>query len=147
MTAKCVTSQQNNIDRQNNRANSDSEAIGKPKRVPNVMGKDHEKEERKIEKVTMHILHDERERPLAPVAVARLAYCACGRISPEGFVVRAAVVVAGQAKSGRRPKNNQCGRKDEPMRPPVRFQTTRRDACTITAAAVYRRGFTAIEFI
>src|SRR5436309_1855246 len=106
MTAKGITGEQINVDRQNNRADPDAKRIfascwiDKPECFPDIIGENPKEEERKIEKVTMHILHDERERPLAPVALARLAHCACGRISPKGFVVRAAVVVTGQPKSG-----------------------------------------------
>src|SRR5262249_26296260 len=40
--------------------------------------------------------------------------------SPEGFVVRAAVVVAGQAEASRGPQDEERGREDQPGRPPVR---------------------------
>src|SRR6266436_3193971 len=66
----------------------------------------------------MHILHDERERSFAPVALARLTDSTRRRICPEGFVVCAAIVVAGDTKSCRSPENQQRGRKKQPAWPP-----------------------------
>src|SRR5438552_9445359 len=123
MTAERITSEQNNVDCQHYRADANSKSVWKPKRFPNVMGEGQKKKQGKIEKITMHILHDERERPFAPIAPARLAYRACGQIGPERLIVRPAIVITGQPESSRRPKNNQRGRKDEPMWPPVRLRS------------------------
>ena len=55
---------------------------------------------------------DERERTFTPVAFARLTNGACRRISPERFIVRAAIVVTGQPESARCPKDQQRRRKN-----------------------------------
>ena len=56
--------------------------------------------ERQIQEVAMDVLQDERERVLAPVARSRFTDRARRRIGPERLVVRAAVVVAGEAEAG-----------------------------------------------
>src|SRR5437899_10746786 len=111
MTTKCVAGQQDDINCKHNRADANAECsfpavwIDKPKRFPDVVGQNQKEKERKIKKVTMNILHDERERPFAPVAFTRFTDGARRRISPERFIVRAAIVVTGQPKPARRPKN------------------------------------------
>src|SRR5439155_11498612 len=89
-----------------------------PKCFPNIVGKNPDEEESKIEKIPVHILHNERERTLAPIALARFPYGACGWIGPERLVVCTAVVITGQPKSSGRPKNQQRRREKEPTRPP-----------------------------
>src|SRR5438093_6552648 len=71
----------------------------------------------------MHILHYERERSFAPVAFARLTDSTRRRISPECFVICAAVVVTGDTKSRGRPQNQQSRRENEPAGPPARFRS------------------------
>src|SRR2546423_1596197 len=95
--------------------------IGKPKRLPNVDGEDDNEGECQIKEVPVDVLHDERERPLTEICFSRLAYGAGGRISPEGFVIGAAIVVAGQSEAAGRPQNQKGGRKQKPGRPPDRF--------------------------
>ena len=41
------------------------------------------KSEREIQEVAVHVLHDQRERALAEISLARFADCARGRIGPE----------------------------------------------------------------
>ena len=72
---------------------------------PNVIRQDQNEQERQIEKIAMHVLHDERERTLAPVALTRLTYSACRRIGPERFVVSATIIITGEPEATRRPKN------------------------------------------
>src|SRR6266404_6249854 len=71
----------------------------------------------------MHVLHYERERSFAPVAFARLTDSTRRRISPECFVIRAAVVVTGDTKSRGCPQNQQSRRENEPAGPPARFRS------------------------
>src|SRR5438105_15119470 len=70
----------------------------------------------------MHILHDQRERSLSPVAFTRLAYRTCRRISPKGFVVRATIIVTSKPEPARSPKDKKCRREQEPGRPPCRLR-------------------------
>ena len=53
----------------------------------------------------MHVLHDQWERTLAPVALARLTYSAGRRIGPERFVVSATIIITGEPEATRCPKN------------------------------------------
>src|SRR5439155_12575659 len=55
---------------------------------------------------------------LAPIALAGLANCARRRVGPERLVIGSTIVIAGEPKSTRCPKNEECRRKDEPARPP-----------------------------
>src|SRR5437879_13546035 len=70
----------------------------------------------------MNVLHNERERTFAPIALARLDHGAGRQISPERLVVRAAVVVTGHSKPSGRPKNQQRRRENKPAWPPARFR-------------------------
>src|SRR6266480_182127 len=105
VTAKRVAAQQNNIDRKHNRADANSKSIWKPKRFPNIDREHDQKEKCQIKKISMHILHNERERAFTPVALARLTDGARRRIGPERFVICAAIVITGEPKAGGRPKN------------------------------------------
>ena len=87
------------------------------------MGKDEQEAEREIKEVAMEVLKDQRKGIFAQVALARLADGARGGIGPEGFVVGAAIVVAGQAKARRGPKDEKRGRERQPAGPPTRFGT------------------------
>src|SRR6266404_3546695 len=103
MTAERVAAEQDDVYRENNRADADAEPAIKPERFPNVVGEDQNKNQREVEKVAVNVLHDERERTLAEISFARFANGARGRIGPERFVIRAAIVVTGESKSARRP--------------------------------------------
>src|SRR5262245_45171517 len=122
MTTKCITAEQNEVDCENDCSDADSESVPKPERFPDVVRKDHQKKECQIKKVSMHILHDQRKRTLAPVIFAWLANRARRRISPEGFIVRPPIVITRKPKSARGPKNEQSRRKDHPNWPPVGFR-------------------------
>ena len=137
MTTKSVAAEQNNIHRQHQRADADPERslsgrrIGEPHRFPDIVREHENEEEREIEKIAMHVLHDERERTLAEVSVARFADRAGRRIGPESFVIGAAIIITGEPKTARRPENEERRRKEEPGRPPKRFRaepTVRRSA-------------------
>ena len=94
------------------------------------MNEKNDKNQREIKKIAMNILKNQRKFSLAAIIVAtaarRLADGARGRVSPESFVIRAAIVVAGKSKSGRRPENQKCGRKRQPIGNPARFRTEQR---------------------
>src|SRR4029450_5090634 len=97
--------------------------IDKPERLPNVIRQDQNEQERQIEKIAMHILHDERERMLAPVTLTRLSHRARWRIGPKRFVVSAAIIITGEPEATRCPKNKKRRRKDEPGGPPCRLRS------------------------
>ena len=58
----------------------------------------------------MEILEDQRQSALPRVSLSRLADGARGRVGPERLIVSAAVVIAGEAKEARDPKNEKRGR-------------------------------------
>src|ERR1035441_1084942 len=113
MTTERIAAEQHNVNREHNRADADAKrsfpahGIGKPERFPNIGGENRDKNQRHIKKVAMHVLHDQRKRAFAEISFSRLAYGAGRWISPERFVIRAAIVIAGQSKSTGRPKNQQ----------------------------------------
>src|SRR6476620_2158226 len=105
MTANSITAEQHEVDCQHDCADADPKPIWKPERLPNIVGKNHKEQDREVKKVAMNVLHDERKRTLAPITFPRFADCARGRISPERFIVGAAIVITRQPESPRRPKN------------------------------------------
>ena len=58
MAAKSVAAEQNDVDREHDRANADAKSMIKPDRLPNIIAQDQNENEREVEKITMHILHD-----------------------------------------------------------------------------------------
>src|SRR5437764_11177660 len=109
VTTKSVTAEQDDVNREHDCADADSErtAAGhrlvEPERFPNVVAQDQNENEREIQKIAVHVLHDERERAFAKIRFAWLTDSAGRRIGPERFVVRTAIVITGQPKSARRP--------------------------------------------
>src|SRR5437016_10718873 len=105
MTAESVTAKKDDVDRENDCADANAEPAIEPDRFPNVVEQDQNKNQREIKKVTMNVLHDERERSLAPVCRSWFANGAARRIRPKRFVVRAAIVITRHPESARGPKN------------------------------------------
>src|SRR5713101_8720716 len=111
VTTKCVPTEQDDVDREHNRADAKTErtpaarSIDKPESFPNIIGQDQNEKQREIKKVAVNVLHDERERTFAEISFARFAHCARRRVCPKRFVVSAAIIITGEPKSARRPKN------------------------------------------
>ena len=85
--------------------------------------RDAEDEEQRgeIEEVAMDVLQDERE-PGFPAVAGTLVPHRAGRRGPEErAVVRAAVVVAGDAEEAGKRQDEQCRRKRQPAGPPRRL--------------------------
>src|ERR1700680_2347774 len=101
MTAQRVTTQQNHVYQQHQRAYTESEAVRKLRRFVDIVGQQHQEDKRQVHKIAMHVLHDQREVTFAEVFLSRLTDSAVGRIGPERFVVSAAIVVASQTESAR----------------------------------------------
>src|SRR3954468_21267685 len=124
MATKSISAQKHDIDRQHQRSHAETERlcavsrISKPQRLPYVVGQNQNESERQIEKVPMHSLHDQRKRPFAPIRLPRLANGAGRRVCPEGFVIRAAIIITGEPKSARRPQDEKRGRKRQQCGPP-----------------------------
>src|SRR6266568_1510585 len=128
VTTKCVTTEQDDVDHEHNRANAKTERtpaaryIDKPEPFPNIIGQDQNEDEREIKKIAMHVLHDEWERTFAEISFPWFAHCARRRVCPKRFVVSAAVVITGEPKSARRPQNQKRRRKQQPRGPPTWFR-------------------------
>jgi hypothetical protein len=101
VTAECIASQQNYVHGQyqcadaNAELNTPGDRTQEPTCSPNIECEYHQKHERKVEKIAVNILQDERERALTPVSLARLPDRARGRVGPKGLIVSASIVVAG----------------------------------------------------
>src|SRR5438093_11411293 len=76
MATKGVTGKQHDVDRENGGAHTDAErtfsggGIDKPKGFPDIVGQNPKEEEKKIEKITVQILNDERERTFTTITFA-----------------------------------------------------------------------------
>ncbi len=74
----------------------------------------------------MEVLEDERKGSFAEIGLARFADGARRRIRPERFVIRAAVVVAGEAEEAGDPEDEKCGREWQESGVPAGFGTEQR---------------------
>ena len=78
MAAERVAAEQDHVDRQDDRAEPYPEAhgaggrIGEPQRLPHVGRQEDDEDQAEIQEVSVDVLDDQRERALAPVALARL---------------------------------------------------------------------------
>ena len=137
VATKRVAAEQDDVDRQDQCADPYSEGsfpgrgINEPERFPNIVKEHEDEKQREIKKITMHVLHDEREGALAKISAARFPDGAGRWIGPESLVVGATVIVTGEPKTARRPEDEKRRRKEEPGGPPKRFRakpTVRRSA-------------------
>src|SRR5690348_15120777 len=123
MAAERVPGKQRRVDRENQTPEADAEVgrarrVREPIRFEGVADQNDDEHQAEIQKVAMHVLQNQRERSLAPVAFPWLAHRATGWIGPKGFVVRAAVVVARDAEAAGRPENEKRRRKRDRAGPP-----------------------------
>ncbi len=117
MAPKRVPAQQDDVDEQHQGPDPDTEMHGsgrrilEPQRLVDVAGQQDQEQQCQVQKVAMHVLQDEGEAALTPVALSRLAHGTGRRIGPKSFVVGPAVVIAGDAKPARCPEDQQGRRK------------------------------------
>src|SRR6185295_2134889 len=77
MAAERVAAEEEDVRREHQRPDPEAErghagpGVGEPESQPDVVEQEDEKEQHEIEKVAMDVLHDERERALAAVDLAR----------------------------------------------------------------------------
>src|SRR5881394_1701358 len=108
MTAKRVAAEQNDVHDEDDGAEPDAEilvsgvAIEEEHRVVCIFGEDDQENERRVQEVAVDVLDHQRQESLTAITLARLADAAIRRIRPEALVVRAAIVVAGEPKAGRK---------------------------------------------
>src|ERR1700733_6874692 len=101
VAAERVAGEQRGIRREHQGADADAEmfyaVVVEPERLPNVVRQQHDEDQGEVQEIAMDILDDQGKSALAEIALARFADRAGGRVRPERFVVRAAVIVAGEA--------------------------------------------------
>src|SRR5258708_19140264 len=110
MTTEGVSTEQDDVESEHHRTDAKPEMSGtggirKPKSAPGIMRQHQNKDQRDIEKIPMNILQNEGERSFARIPKARFPDCTSRWISPEGFVVRSAIIVPGETEACRRPEN------------------------------------------
>src|SRR5581483_10008379 len=110
VAAEYIAAEQNYVNSEHQTADANAEAVREPVRFPGIPDQKAPNDVREPKEVTVQILHNQRKRALAQISFARLADRAGRRIGPECLVVRAAIVIAGQAKEAGNPKNKQRGR-------------------------------------
>src|ERR1041385_298103 len=102
MAAKRVAAQQDDVDGENQGAKPKTEfllasgRIDEPQRLPNVVSQNQKENEREIEQVPVNVLEDKREGALTQIGFAWLTDHTRGRVGPECFVVRPAIVITGE---------------------------------------------------
>src|SRR4051794_23696646 len=103
--------QADHVPEQDERAEPDAEAAVEEERAPRVVPEEPEHDDRQVQEVPVHVLEDQRERGLAAVPLApRAGDGAPGRREEERAVVGLAVVVTGESKPERHPRDEQGGR-------------------------------------
>src|SRR5713101_5222282 len=120
-----VTGDQTDVDGHDDRTEPDSEryrsgsGILPPEGLPHVVREDDDEHQRRIQKIAMDVLQDQRKRLLTPIALARLTDGAGRGIRPERLVVRAAVVIARQPKAAGENQDEKGRRVAQRRRPPA----------------------------
>ena len=89
MTSERVSSEERGIHRQHDRADTHAKSfflgnrIGEPHRLPRIIYKKEDEQDRQVKKVPMNVLHDEREGIFAAIGFPWFGYGAGGRVGPE----------------------------------------------------------------
>ena len=111
MTPEHISAKKHHIHNENEASNPDPKTLRKEERPHCVIDKKTPDNVREPQKVAMKILQNEGKTSLSKIALAGLAHRARRRVSPERFVIRAAVVVAGQTKQAGIQRMNRAGEK------------------------------------
>src|SRR5260370_38932450 len=103
MAAKRITAQEEDVDQEDNRADAEAEVelaivALELARLHDVPGEKQDKDQSQVQEIPVHILNDQRQAVLAPVALARLADGAVRRVAPPHLLVCTAAVRARDAK-------------------------------------------------
>src|SRR5260370_19177033 len=118
MTPECIAARENRVSGQDQSSDADAKSVFKPHSLPGVMSQKHDEDQCEVEEVAVYVLKDKRKGSLAEIFLARFAHRAGWWIGPKRFVVCAAIVVAGDTESTRRPQHQHRAR--DPERHPVR---------------------------
>src|SRR5271154_871639 len=122
MAAESVAREKNHIQREHDRSDADAKMFRavrgrEPHSFPRVMRKKNDEQNGNVGEIAMDVLQDQREIFFAEIFFTRLADGARNRVSPKSLVIRAAIIIAGEAKSARSPQNKKGRRKHQPRRP------------------------------
>src|SRR5271170_1696490 len=121
VAAKDVSGEKDDINYQNDGSDADAEVAIKVEGYNGIPHKKGPDDIGEAKEVAMEVLEDQGKAALAEVFLARLANGTGRRVGPEGFVVRAAIVIAGEAEETRDPENEEGRRKRQEARIPVRL--------------------------
>ncbi len=100
MAGKSVERKQDNVESEDERADSDAEVAVEEEGTNGVVPEETDKENREVKEIAMNILQDERKSRFATIiAACRFTYRAGWRIEEKGAVKRLAVVVTSAAKA------------------------------------------------
>jgi hypothetical protein len=115
VAGKRINSQEDNVEEQHKRTNSDSKSPVKEESAERVPPEKDEEDEPCIQKVAVQVLKDERELRFSRVAsLARFTHGAGGRVEKKGPVVSLSVVVTSNPESQGESKNQESRRKRPP---------------------------------
>src|ERR1700742_4224706 len=121
MAAEYVAGKQRHVHREDQRPQPNPEMSVEPERLHRI---DHQKKPddvRQPQEISMEVLEYKRQIPFSEIILSRLADSARRWIGPERFVVRSAVVIAGEPKQTGDPKDQECRREREERRIPGGF--------------------------
>src|SRR5258706_5284682 len=103
MAAERIQAKEDRVQDQDNGTESQTElrarTIGavEPQSFPGIVSQDGHEDDCEVQKIAVNVLKEQGPVALAPVGLARLADGAGDRICPPRFVIRAAIVIAGEA--------------------------------------------------
>src|SRR5262245_46871504 len=126
VAAKRIPAEQDHVDDEHKRANTDAErtfagrCVSKPETIDRVIGENGEYEDGQIQEVPVKILKNKGQLLFAALVLSWFADGAGGRIHPERLVIRAAIVITGEPETGRGPEDEQGRGKNQPAWPPRR---------------------------
>ena len=113
MTAEGVSGEQQCIGREDDCAYTKPEIstarsrVFEPHRLPCVVQQDKNKNDGEVKKEAVNILQNQRKGIFTQICFARLAHTAGRRVSPERFIVCAAIVITGESETTWRPQDEQ----------------------------------------
>src|ERR1700730_1992129 len=114
MARQRIRREENDVDQQHQRAHTHSKFPFKIEREEDVFPQKEQEQQRKIQKIPVYVLQNERKFRLALVVPLSFAYRASRRVQEKRAIVGLAVVIAGSAKGQRSAENQQRRRKFPP---------------------------------
>lgn len=126
VAAKGVATQQVDVDAEDDRADADTEGLGAIGPGPDecmycIVGEHHDEQDGEVKEVAVDVLEHEGERLFAKIGTAPFTDGTGRWIAPEGLVVGATIVVAGEAEEGGERQDDEGRREGQPARPPRRL--------------------------